>query len=111
MKRPRLLIEQWRPAARTFHECVTMAISTAISGRVMEKRVSIAEAKDHFSEIVRSAERSAVVVVTRRGKPVVRVVSEADYGKLVARRKKVDWGEALVDTRGFRFNREEANER
>lgn len=77
----------------------------------MEKQVSIAEAKDHFSEIVQAAERGEVVVVTRRGKPVVRVVSDADYGKLVARRKKIDWSEPLVDTRGFRFNREEANER
>jgi prevent-host-death family protein len=77
----------------------------------MDRQVSIAQAKDHFSEIVQAAERGEVVVVTRRGKPVVRVVSDADYGKLVARRKKIDWGEALVDTRGFRFNREEANER
>lgn len=77
----------------------------------MEKRMSIAEAKDHFSEIVRSAEHGAVVVVTRRGKPVVRVISDADYGKLITRRKKINWGETLVDTRGFHFNREEANER
>ena len=77
----------------------------------MDRQVSIAQAKDHFSEIVQAAERGEVVVVTRRGKPVARVVSDADYGKLVARRKKIDWGEALVDTRGFRFNREEANER
>ena len=88
-----------------------MAISMAISGRVMEKQVSIAEAKDHFSEIIQAAERGAVVVVTRRGKPVARVVSDADYGKLIARRKKIEWGEPLLDTRGFRFNREEANER
>ena len=88
-----------------------MAISMAISGRVMEKQVSIAEAKDHFSEIIQAAERGAVVVVTRRGKPVARVVSDAAYGKLIARRKKIEWGEPLLDTRGFRFNREEANER
>ena len=77
----------------------------------MDRQVSIAQAKDHFSEIVQAAERGEVVVVTRRGKPVVRVVSDADYGKLVARRKKIDWAEPLVDTRGFHFNREEANER
>lgn len=77
----------------------------------MDRRVSIAQAKDHFSEIVQAAERGEVVVVTRRGKPVVRLVSDADYGKLVARRGRIDWGEPLLDTRGFRFNREEANER
>ena len=77
----------------------------------MEKQVSIARAKDHFSEIVEAAERGDVVTVTRRGKPVVRMVSEAEYGKLVSRRRKVEWTPPALDTRDFRFDREDANRR
>jgi len=88
-----------------------MAISMAISGRVMEKQVSIAEAKDHFSEIIQSAERGAVVVVTRRGKPVARLVAESEFQRLTRRKKPIAWGDKLVDLRGFKFDREDANAR
>ncbi len=77
----------------------------------MDKRFSIAQAKDHFSSIIESAERGTIVTVTRRGKPVARVISETEYEKLIARRRKVAWQEPLLDTRGFRFDREEANRR
>jgi len=77
----------------------------------MDKQVSIAQAKDQFSAIIEAAERGAVVVVTRRGKPVARVLSEREYDKLVARRRKIAWTPPVLDTRGFRFDREEANRR
>jgi len=77
----------------------------------MEKQVSIAQAKDHFSEIVAAAERGGVVTVTRRGKPVARLLSESEYGRLLARRRKVGWAPPVLDTRDFRFDREEANRR
>lgn len=77
----------------------------------MDKRFSIAQAKDHFSSIIESAERGAIVTVTRRGKPVARVISEAEYEKLIARRRKVPWPVPVLDTRRFRFDREEANRR
>ena len=88
-----------------------MAISMAISGRVMEKQVSIAEAKDHFSEIIQAAERGAVVIVTRRGKPVARLVAEGEFQRLTRRKKPIAWGDRLVDLRGFKFDREDANSR
>lgn len=77
----------------------------------MVKLVSIAKAKAHFSEIIAAAERGEIVAVTRRGRPVVRIVSEAEYGKLVSRRRKVEWLLPVLDTRGFRLDREEANRR
>lgn len=78
----------------------------------MDRQVSIAEAKDHFSEIVQAAEHGIVVTVTRRGRPVARMVSEQEYRRLTARRKgKIDWGTTLVDMSGFKFDREEANAR
>ncbi len=77
----------------------------------MDKQVSIAQAKDHFSEIVQQAERGTVVVVTRRGKPVARLVAEHEYQRLARSKKPIDWGRTLVDTQGWKFDREEANAR
>lgn len=88
-----------------------MAISIAIMERGMEKQVSIAEAKDQFSAVVQAAERGAVVCITRRGHAVARVLSEEEYQRLTRRRRPIDWGTTLIDTRGFKFDREEANAR
>lgn len=77
----------------------------------MDREYSIAQAKDRLSELVQAAERGETVAVTRRGRPVVRVISESDYRKLVARRRKTEWSAPVLDTSGFRFDREEANRR
>lgn len=77
----------------------------------MEKRVSIAEAKDQFSRVVQAAERGGSVTVTRRGRAVARVISEWEYQRLTHRKGKIDWGTTLIDTRGYKFDREEANAR
>lgn len=77
----------------------------------MEKLVSIAEAKDQFSAVVQAAERGAVVTVTRRGRVVARLLSEEEYQRLSRRRRPIDWGDRLVDLRGFKFDREDANSR
>jgi prevent-host-death family protein len=77
----------------------------------LDKRFSIAQAKDHFCAIIESAERGTIVTVTRRGGPVARVISEAKYEKLIARRRKMAWSAPVHDTRGFRFDREQANRR
>lgn len=88
-----------------------MAISIAIMVDGMEKQISIAKAKDQFSAVVQAAERGAVVTVTRRGHAVARVLSEQAYQRLMRRRRPIDWGTTLIDTRGFKFDREEANAR
>jgi prevent-host-death family protein len=77
----------------------------------MDRLLSIAQAKDRFSELVAAAERGEIVTVTRRGRPVARVLSEAEYRKLVGRRRKTGWSAAVLDTRRFRFDRDEANRR
>lgn len=43
---------------------------------------SIAEAKDHFTEIVHEAEQHAPVEITRRGQPVAVLISIGDYQRL-----------------------------
>mgnify|MGYP001593532807 CR=1 FL=1 len=77
----------------------------------MDRQFSIAQAKDRLSELVQAVERGEVVTVTRRGKPVARVVSESEFRKLLSRRRKTGWGKPAIDTSGFRFEREEANRR
>ena len=43
---------------------------------------SIAEAKDHFTEIVHQVEQHAPVEITRRGRPVAVLLSIGDYHRL-----------------------------
>lgn len=88
-----------------------MATDLAISGSAMEKQVSIAQAKDHFSELVHAAEKGGVVTVTRRGRAVARLLSEREFRRLTRARRPLDWGERLVDLGRFRFDREDANAR
>lgn len=47
---------------------------------------SIAEAKAQFAELVNQAQAGAPVRITRRGKPVAVLLSEADYERLQAPR-------------------------
>ena len=77
----------------------------------MDRHFSIAQAKDRLSALVQAAERGEVVTVTRRGKPVARVVSESEYRKLVSLRRKTGWSKPVLDTSNFRFDREAANRR
>jgi antitoxin Phd len=48
----------------------------------MNKRYSIAEARDHFPSIVHDAERGTPIELTRRGKPVAVLISVEDYHRL-----------------------------
>lgn len=42
------------------------------------RTVAIAEAKDHFSELVAAAEDGEEIVITRHGRPVARLVTAGD---------------------------------
>ncbi len=77
----------------------------------MEKKYSIAEARQHLPAIVHEAERAGGVRITRRGQVVARLVSEHEYQRLARRKPPIDWGTMLIDTRGFKFDRDEANAR
>ncbi len=48
----------------------------------MPKQYSIAEARNHFTAIVRDVEREAAVELTRRGKPVAVLLSVQEYKRL-----------------------------
>jgi prevent-host-death family protein len=77
----------------------------------VEKKYSIAQVRQQLSAIVREAERAGTVRVTRRGQVVARLVSEHEYQRLARRKRRIDWGTMLIDMRGFKFDREEANAR
>jgi prevent-host-death family protein len=77
----------------------------------MTKAFSISEAKDQLPRLVHEAEAGRPVALTRRGIPVAILLSKAEYDQLQRRKRRIDWGDKLIDTRGFRFDREEANAR
>lgn len=76
----------------------------------MEKKYSIAEARQQLPAIVHEAERAGAVRITRRGQVVARLISEHEFQRLARRKPRIDWG-TLIDMRGFTFDREEANAR
>ena len=77
----------------------------------MEKKYSIAQARQQLSAIVREAERAGAVRITRSGQVVARLVSEREFQRLARRKRRIDWGTMLIDTHSFKFDREEANAR
>ncbi len=77
----------------------------------VEKKYSIAQARQQLSAIVREAERAGAVRITRSGQVVARLISEHEFQRLARRKRRIDWGTMLIDTRGFKFDREEANAR
>ncbi len=60
----------------------------------MLKSYSIAEARNHFAEIVRDLEHESPVQFTRRGEPVGILLSPREYARL--QKGKVDFWEAYL---------------
>ena len=77
----------------------------------MNDAYSIAEAKNNLSGLVHEAEQGRPVRLTRRGKPVAVLISTEQYERLSKPRKKIEWSAAVIDTKYFKFDRDEANER
>ena len=77
----------------------------------MNDAYSIAEAKNNLSGLVHEAEQGHPVRLTRRGKSVAVLISTEQYERLSKPRKKVEWAAAVIDTRNFKFDRDEANQR
>ena len=46
------------------------------------KRVSIAEARDNFTGLVRAAETGVIIELTRRGKPIAVLLALGEYERL-----------------------------
>ena len=73
--------------------------------------VSIAEAKSQLPRMVHAAEAGEAVHITRHGKPVAVLLSEAEYARLRAGRDAAksswdavrEWREARTDGRGGRW--------
>jgi prevent-host-death family protein len=77
----------------------------------MSDAYSIAEAKNNLSGLVHEAEQGRPVRLTRRGKPVAVLISTEQYERLSKPRMKIEWGAAVINTKTFKFDRDEANER
>ena len=77
----------------------------------MSDAYSIAEAKNNLSGLVHEAEQGHPVRLTRRGKPVAVLISTEQYERLSKPRKKIEWSAVVIDTKNFKFDRDEANER
>jgi prevent-host-death family protein len=58
---------------------------------------SIAEARDHFTELVHKAEQGKPVALTRRGRPVAVILSIRAYQHMT--RHEVDFWKALTEFR------------
>lgn len=56
------------------------------------KTVSIAQAKDAFTELVREAEEGRPVAISRRGRPAAVLLGEAEYERLRAATAAADFG-------------------
>ncbi len=54
----------------------------------MTHEFTIAEARDHLSEVVRLAEDEGIVELTRRGKPVALVVSTGEFARLCSQSRE-----------------------
>lgn len=63
----------------------------------MPEQYSIAEARDRFAQLVHVVENGKPVQITRRGKPVVVVLSLSEYQRLIS--AKVEFGAALAKFR------------
>ena len=77
----------------------------------MNDAYSIAAAKNNLSSLVHQAEQGRPVRLTRRGKPVAVLISTEQYERISKPRKKIKWGAVVIDTKNFKFDRDEANER
>lgn len=78
-----------------------MTRKLAIYGENFMSTVSIAEAKNQLPRMVHEAETGAAVHITRHGKPVAVLISEAEYARLRAagQGQKSVW-ETMRDWRG-----------
>lgn len=63
--------------------------------------IPIHQAKSQLSELIRAVEQGEDVVLTRHGKPVVRLVAERPEGPSGAERERLA-AEAVADLQAFR---------
>ena len=64
---------------------------------VASKRYSVAEVRQNFARLIRSAERGKAIEITRHGEPVAVLLSAAEY--LALTRERPRFAEVLDDVR------------
>ena len=60
---------------------------------------SVAEAKTQLTRLIRQAERSDAVHITRRGKPVAVLLSEDEYARLCRGKGQCDFWDLIAEMR------------
>lgn len=64
------------------------------------KTVSVAEAKDGLTELLREVEGGHPVTISRRGRPVAVLLAEAEYERLRSAGPAAEFGQWLSSWRG-----------
>ena len=83
----------------------------------MEKQVALRDANQHFAQYVRAVERGEAFVITRRGRPVARLVPIVAGRRALTPEQQAARERALErmrkgwDLDGLKFNRDELYER
>lgn len=80
-------------------------------------QISLREANQHFSQYVEAVQSGDEVIITRRGKPVARMLSITKEKRTLNAAQKTVWHALLKEMRkgyhlgGEKFKREDAHER
>lgn len=80
------------------------------------RQVSLCEINQHLSQYINELEKDGEIIITRRGKPVARLLPMAQKRKLSAKQEKT-WSRLLTHLQkgyhlgGQKFNRDQAQER
>jgi prevent-host-death family protein len=85
----------------------------------MEKEVSLRDANQRFSQYVREVEAGGELVITRRGRPVAKLVPFRTGSRVLTREQRAALERSLKTLKaggwrsspGWKFNRDEAHER
>jgi prevent-host-death family protein len=79
-----------------------MAIFKKVSleGKILDREISIAEAKNKLTAVVREVEKGKGIRLTRRGKPVAVLMSTAEYDSL-SRAKGQFWESYLAFSKAY----------
>lgn len=72
----------------------------------MDREISIAEAKNKLTAVVREAEKGRGIRLTRRGKPVAVIMSAAEYDSLTSAKNKF-WESYLAFSKAYESDLED----
>lgn len=82
----------------------------------MQEQITLREANQYLSQYIEDVEQGVEIIITKRGKPVAKLVPISQKRELTAHQKQA-WKRLLTNfTKGYhlgdqKFDREEAHER